>query len=159
MKPGKRNLSRFMAVLCPLYCMCEWVESELAARSFWDLLESLIFQSSSSQCASHWHSRRGEETACPPYTPTLPGRFHYYDKPTFPQLVSNEKWKLIWRKKGWLFHREPLPPPPTPLPPNRQDERGDGLRVVHRLRNVRFIPELNSEPVSLLFFTSDGGEL
>lgn len=78
------NLPWFTAVLCPLpSCVIERRASSLAAGSFWDLLESLIFQSSSLQCVSRWHSRRGEETACR-HAPTLPGRFHYHDKPTFP---------------------------------------------------------------------------
>lgn len=42
----------WFGALCTV-CMIEWRASSLAARSFWDLLESLIFQSSSSQCASH----------------------------------------------------------------------------------------------------------
>ena len=57
-------------------------------------------------------------------------------------------------KEGECFHKGPLPPPPPP--PNRLDERGDGQRA---LRNVRFISESKSEPVSLLFFASDVGEL
>lgn len=32
---------------------------------------------------------------CPPLAET----FHYDDKPTFPQLVSNDKWKLVWRNR------------------------------------------------------------
>ncbi len=59
-----------------------------------------------------------------------------------------------------MFHRGPLPPPPPPPPPaNRQDERGDGKRAVHKLRNVSNISEPKSEAASLLFFTSDGSEL
>lgn len=90
LSPGSQRL----CALCTV-CAIEWRASSLTDRSFWDLL-SLIFQSSSSQCASYWHSRRGEETACR-HTRTLPGRFQY-DKP--PLLVSNNKWKVIWRKRG-----------------------------------------------------------
>lgn len=60
--PGSRRLCALSTVT-----VIGWRAGSLAARSFWDLPESLIFQSSSSQCASHWHSRRGEETAWPPY--------------------------------------------------------------------------------------------
>lgn len=137
--PGE-SLSWFTAVQCPS-ALYVWLSG---AQPHW--LPDLF-----GICWSHWFSSPvppnvhytgipGEERKQPDrHTPTLPGRFNYYDKPTFPQLVGNEKWKLIWRKRGWVFRGGggDLPPPP-----NRRDERGDGRRAVHRRRNVRFISEV-----------------
>lgn len=70
----------------------------------------------------------------------------------FPSLLVMRNESSFGEKEGECSTGD-LPPPP-----NRRDERGDGRRAVHRLRNVRFISR-KSELVPLLFFTSDGGEL
>lgn len=150
------SLSWFAAVQCPS-ALYVWLSG---ARPHW-LPDLFGF------CWSHWFSSPvppnvhyagipGEERKQPDrHTPSLPGRFNYYDKPTFPQLVGNEKWKLIWRKRGWVF-------------------RGGGGIFLLLLLIVEMRGETDGEQftgggmsglflksalVPLLFFTSDGGEL
>lgn len=60
-KPDLVGLTAAVASVC--VCVFFVCASSASARSFWDLLESLIFQSSSYQFVAHWHSRSEDEIA------------------------------------------------------------------------------------------------
>lgn len=142
--------NRKIRALCRLCCVCDRGESLLAAGAFRDRLQSLIFQSTSFQCASHWHSRRAEETG----SFLQHSDFFHMITVRFPKLFKVRNERSFVDESGGGCSTENLLLMLLILRIS-EEMNSDGLSPKNRLHKRSSC----MKPLPLLFFTSDGSEL